>query len=99
MLEDKTRAMLESANVKIKEMADTLGIDKSACYYWLAHGGKMPAFYAFCKLCGYKIQLRSRANPKEIIRITQKDIDEDEKEQLLKRHTEEYFTNKLPKKR
>ena len=72
-------------------MAEALGIDVPACYYWLKRGGKMPAFYAFCQLCGYKIQLRSRDNPKQVINITAKDIEEDEKKQLLKRHTEEYL--------
>lgn len=87
MLEDKMKAMLLSAGKSRKDMAEALGITVSACQYWLKKvPGNLPAFFAFCKLCGCEIQLCKR-DSKEIIKITQKDIDEDESVQRKKRHT------------
>lgn len=95
MLEDKIKAMLLSAGKKRKDMAEALNMKVSGCDYWLKHAsGNIPRFFDFCKLCGFKVQFRSRINSKDVINITQADINEDEKVQLRKRHT----PNAYPKK-
>ena len=86
MLEDKMKAMLESAGKTKKELANVLGMNIENLNYWFKHvSGNFPKFYMACTLCGYKIKLRNRENPKDVIEITSNDVDEDEWTQYEKR--------------
>lgn len=86
MLYDKMCAMLESAGKRKTELAELLNIRNQSIYYWLSHAaGNFPVFYKFCTFCGYKIKLKNRSNPTDVIDITKNDVEEDEWTQYEKR--------------